>query len=178
LTNFLIDLMKIATWNLWNKNPDQFASVEFLIGLGAEVICLQEVLLETVFQIQKFCQSEKDKNLAETGSTNFSNEENSKQGSEEVSKESLKGNSEKKEIFLEKNLEKNNENQELQNEKVEKWKNINSEDQILCNYNQIKSADFFGKTEKLETGKSEISNTFGQIQRSKESESSDCASLS
>ena len=104
--------MKIATWNLWNKNPDQFASVEFLIGLGAEVICLQEVLLETVFQIQKFCQSEKDKNLAKNHSIKFSNEENSKE-------------------ILKNNLEKNNEN-------------------------QVKSAEFFGKIEKLGTVKFEI----------------------
>lgn len=48
--------MKIASWNLWNKNPNQFASVEFLIDSGADVICLQEVLLETVIQIQTFCQ--------------------------------------------------------------------------------------------------------------------------
>ena len=53
--------MKVITWNLWNKNPDQFTSIKFLMDLGAEVICLQEVLLETIIRLQSFANSPENK---------------------------------------------------------------------------------------------------------------------
>ena len=84
--------MKIVTWNLWNKNPNQFASVKFLVNLGAEVICLQEVLLETVFEIQRFCQKEKNPKITDSN-------KNSNPSSLSILEI-------KKQIYIEKNLQK------------------------------------------------------------------------
>ena len=54
--------MKITTWNLWNKNPDQIGSVKNLVDQGIDVICLQEVMLETVLFYQQFCHQSQENN--------------------------------------------------------------------------------------------------------------------
>lgn len=68
LQNFLnlffvnyFDQMTIITWNLWNKNPDQIGSIKNLINKEIDVICLQEVMLETVNYYQKFCLESQEK---------------------------------------------------------------------------------------------------------------------
>lgn len=53
--------MTIITWNLWNKNPDQIGSIKNLINKEIDVICLQEVMLETVNYYQKFCLESQEK---------------------------------------------------------------------------------------------------------------------
>ena len=122
--------MKIVTWNLWNKNPNQFASVKFLVNLGAEVICLQEVLLETVFEIQRFCQKEKNPKITDSNqnfnqnSKEIENEKNPNkkfQNYDQDSRAKLTLVLEtRNQTYLEKNLQKIKQN--LENKNLEKSK--------------------------------------------------------
>ena len=44
--------MKIATWNLWAKNNRQREAIDFIIGLGVDFMCFQELKEETVEYIK------------------------------------------------------------------------------------------------------------------------------
>ena len=53
--------MTVVSWNLWNENPDQIGSIKNLINKEIDIICLQEVMLETVNYYQKFCLENQEK---------------------------------------------------------------------------------------------------------------------
>lgn len=67
--------MTIITWNLWNKNPDQIGSIKNLINKETDIICLQEVMLETVNYYQKFClESQENQRILQSLEKVYSNQ--------------------------------------------------------------------------------------------------------
>lgn len=105
--------MKIITWNLWNQNPDQIGSIKNLINKGMDVICLQEVMLETVLFYQKYCLESQKKHL-ETCQNSDLKLESSDYLSDLFQKISLENLSQKKKVNLEDNFSQ-------EQEKTDKW---------------------------------------------------------